>query len=198
MGCCLRKSQLNHDQELPTTNAAVTCKSGQAGQNMLVTHSLSDNGFEIKGDGTCLGSCPLDCDCARWEVTVMNTSASAKIFVGVKRFNPKAPSDLSLSLEDCEEDKSSPAWYLKGAEIHNGDVIGVYWDQTDLPMLSFTINGKLSHEAAVNRIRPSNEVYPALSIRGDAKCKVIFDEAHFKYPPIAAKFKMIICSKSII
>jgi hypothetical protein len=199
MGCCLTKHEPTKDQELSTaTNAAVTCKCGPVGEAVVFSHDSASNSYEVRGNGTALGSCALDCDCARWEVAIEEKSSSASVLVGVKRYNKKSPTDLSTSLDSCQQDSISPSWILNGVDVNPGDVIGVYWDQTDLPMLSFTLNGNLVHQASINRIRPSNDVYPAVSISGNAKCRLVFDETSFKYPSIASKFKMIICSQSII
>ena len=44
--------------------------------------------------------------------------------------------DLSYTL-DNDTDKNSPSWLLSNVELKEGDVVGIYWDQTDLPMLTF-------------------------------------------------------------
>lgn len=196
MGCCFTKPKRAEEHELSSsTNAAVTCKSGPAGDRVSVHHNDVNNSYDVKGHGTYLGSCALDCDCARWEVVVEDPTA---VTIGVKRFNKKAPTDLSSTLDTYQDDKVSPSWIMKDIDVKGGDVVGVYWDQTDLPMLSFTLNGSIVHQASINRVRPSNDVFPAVSVTGNGKCTVIFDENHFKFPSIASKFKMIICSQSII
>lgn len=206
MGCCFSKKDKSSNIELSTkgqdiTNDALTCKLGFRGDNVKVF--AGENGFNVVGSGMVLGSCALDCDTARWEVVIQkldNFSAeNPTIQIGVQRFNPKQSKlNLNCNLMENENSKDTPAWCLKGVTLTEGDVIGVYWDQTDLPMLSFTRNGHLLTQASVNRIRPSSEIYPAISITGDNKVAIAFDDSSFRFPPIANKFKMIICSSSII
>jgi hypothetical protein len=183
-----------------TTNSAVTCKAGPRGDQVSLSFDTEKNQYDLAGTGSVLGSCPLDCDTARWEVVIgpaANKEVASSIQVGVKRYNKKHPSNLNGSLETTSADAESPSWLLTGAVLKEGDVVGVYWDQTDLPMLSFTLNGKSLPAASVNRIRPSGEIYPAVSL-SSGTCSMVFDDDHFRHPSIASKFKMIICSTSLI
>jgi hypothetical protein len=194
MGCCCAKDQGEPELELTSvTNAAVTCKIGPCGKNVAVRMNDDMNAFEIKGNGTALGSCPLDCDSARWEVII----GDGTVQLGVKRFNKKSPTSLEGTLLESEADQST-AWPLKDVELRSGDVVGIYWDQTDLPMLSFSLNGNPIINAAINRVRPSSDVHAAVSVSNNGSCTVIFDENYFKHPSISSKFKMIICSTSLI
>ena len=61
-----------------------------------------------------------------WEVQVGKLPQGQRI--GVRRYNPKEPVSLDKFLED-------DAWYMRCDDCVTGDVIGVYWDQTDFPML---------------------------------------------------------------
>ena len=90
------------------------------------------------------------------------------------------------------------SWYLKYTELKEGDVVGIYWDQTDFPMLNFSVNGKMLQNYAINRIRPSSDIYPAVSVQSGSSCAFGFDGEHFKYPPSSNKFKMIVCATSLI
>ena len=139
-----------------------------------------------------MGSCSLDCDTAFWEVVVGKNPSGLKI--GVKRFQPKKPSPLTGELDP----KSGDAWILEGVELNEGDVIGVCWDQTDLPMLSFCRNGEFLSSGAITRIRPSNDLYPAISLSQDTTCEVIFNGDSFIKASPLPKFKMIVCATSLI
>lgn len=87
--------------------------------------------------------------------------------VGVKRFNVKKPTSLETTLGT---DSDSESWYFKAdQELKTGDVIGVYWDQTDLPMLSFCLNGKDVPSASQLRIRPTIDILPAVSVQYGSK-----------------------------
>lgn len=182
-------------------NDALTCKLGARAERLKV--SAGENGFNVVGPGIVLGSCPLDCDTARWEVIIQHLDPNCEgeahaTQIGVMRFNAKKNVDLCKSLEDYGENSDTPSWWLKGINVKEGDVIGVYWDQTDLPMLSFTRNGQLLGQSCINRIRPSSEIFPAVSLSGSSSVTIVFDDDGFRFPPLASKFKMILCSASII
>ncbi len=192
MGCCASsgKDDEQHLELSDSVNDAVTCKCGAKGNSVQV--SKANGRFLINGSGTALGSCPLDGDTSTWQVKFGNLPSNTK--VGVKRFNKKSVGSLEGGLEDDE----STSWFLKDVEIKEGDVVGIYWDQTDLPMLSFSLNGNLLMNSSIMRIRPANEIYPAFSVSGGSSCEVIFDADHFEHAPISSKFNMIICSTSLI
>ncbi len=145
MGCCFSrgKSAADEDNDVElsnTTNVAVTCKCGQFGSGVKSTVDPSNNYLKVEGNGTLIGSCPLDCDTAYWEVKVGDNPPGLR--VGVRRFNKKKPSDLNGSLSEQADAVAPDCWLFKGAsELKTGDVVGLYWDQTDLPMLSFAVNG---------------------------------------------------------
>lgn len=194
MGCLFGKPTEDEQCEVTlsnVTNAAVLCRGGAKGP--AVTAVPTDKGYQVSGQGIFLGSCPLDCDIGRWEVIVDSDPGSVQI--GLMRH--RKTGDLSNTLLDHKDDAASPAWCLEHA-LKVGDVVGVYWDQTDLPMVSFTVNGTLLPQAAVSRIRPANDIYPAVSVSGSGKVTVVFDEGGFAHPPLHGKFKMIICSTSLI
>mmetsp|Transcript_30039 Transcript_30039/g.32729 ORF Transcript_30039/g.32729 Transcript_30039/m.32729 type:complete len:234 (-) Transcript_30039:274-975(-) len=180
------------------------CQLGLKSQNLKIL----PNSTELTGSGTILGSCPLDCDTGRWEVHIVKGITSTdQLQVGIKRFYKHvSPDNLLVTLEQGNEAKNNEtiAYYLSDSKLtlKENDVIGVYWDQTDLPMLQFSLNGELLFSVSVNRIRPSNDMYVAVSLDGSKTSngvfKIVFNEDEFKYPTIANKFKMIICSTKLI
>jgi len=202
MGCCCGKA--NKDEEdmvemSTTTNVAVTLKAGAKGEGVQVT---PDGGsYTVTGKGTALGSCALDCDVGMWEV-VVGKGGGRGVRVGIKRWHSKKPSPLSGQLgEDGTESWAFPTFANGGKDLEEGDVVSVFWDQTDLPMLSFAVNGVPFPEASVSRIRPSSDIYPACSVSGEeggSECRFVFDGQYFKYPPAGSKFKMVICATSLI
>eukprot|EP01038_Epipyxis_sp_PR26KG_P004749 gene4749-6661_t len=198
MGCCFGRRSSDGDVELSSTmNDAVTCKCGLIGEKINMNDT--PQGYAIKGSGTAIGSCSLECDTAMWEVKLLKNVENIR--VGVKRCNKKVSSkSLNGGLDDeLKDDDSSPSWFFKEfSQAKVGDVVGVYWDQTDLPMLSFSLNGKMMDDSSVTRIRPSSDMYPAVSVKGDGECLLIFDGTNFSYPPISNKFKMIVCATSLI
>ena len=177
------------------TNDSVTCKSGNHGECIKIK---LDNGiYNISGSGIALGSCPLDCDTGYWEVRVGNNPSG--VLIGVKRHrNKKDKQTTSLNGSLKDEDNESPNWFFQGKELKTNDVVGIYWNQTDLPMLSFTLNGESISAASVNRIRPAQDIYPAASIVEGSTCDMIYSQEKFSFPPKSSKFSQIICSTSII
>lgn len=208
MGCCYSRGN-GSDVELlqETTNAAVTCKIGQIGSSVIVSLDETTNFYTIqhKGkqpSGLALGSCPLDCDTAMWEVKLGSNPTS--VTIGVKRYKGKGVDfDSALDDENEQERKVQTSWFLNwkylSAAPKEGDVIGIYWDQTDLPMISFSLNGEmLPTSTSINRIRPSNDVHPAVSVKTGASCEVIYDGDNFLFPPKSKKFGPIVCATSLI
>ncbi len=114
--------------------------------------------------------------------------------IGVKRFTPKKPTSLTDELNTKSED----AWFLENAIINENDTIGICWDQTDLPMLSFYQNGTLLASSSITRIRPANDLYPAFSIVEGSTCDIIFDGSNFINKPPASRFKNIVCATSLL
>ena len=142
----------------------------------------------------------MDCDTAYWEVVIGKGGGDVKI--GIKKFSRKSKEENVTALlgGDLEEDTSDdyPAWVLKGVSYKENDVIGVYWDQTDQPMLSFALNGVMcSSNTSINRVRPAHDIFPAVSVKNGGTCSIVFDGNHFSHAP-ASKFRMIICATSII
>jgi hypothetical protein len=180
------------------TNAAVTCRRGLFGKDVKATTDPTTTFCKVEGHGTCIGSCSLDCDTAYWEVRVGDNPEG--VCIGVKRFNPKQPSDLCIGLDEkgSDAETQSESYLFSGQNLKSGDVLGIYWDQTDLPMLSFAINGVEMPSSAILRIRPAIDIYPAVSVKKGSSCEMIFDGNHFLHPPKSSKFKMIVCATSLI
>lgn len=82
--------------------------------------------------------------------------------------------------------------------LRQGDVVGFYWDQTALPMLSFTVNGEEVPSLSINRVRPAIDVFPAVSVKGRTTVSFCFTSDSFKHPPNKSKFSMIVCASSLI
>ena len=147
------------------TDIAVTCKCGLKGDNVIVKQDESTKRYSIQGFGTAVGSCALECDTATWEVKLGTNPSGVKI--GVKRLTKRSSNEKSSVAGFLDDpgnlEPEQTTWFLKNnTELKEGDVVGVYWDQTDFPMLNFSLNGKLLSNVAINRIRPSQDIYPAI------------------------------------
>jgi hypothetical protein len=202
MGCLLSIFRRKSDEDEvvielgSATNAAVTCKCGAFGPNVKAITDSATNNISIEGSGIALGSCPLDCDTAYWEVKIGPNPAN--ICLGVKRYNAKKAAPLTGTLLDNNPDDNFILKLPTGTELKSGDVVGIFWDQTDLPMLSFALNGVDLPSASYTRIRPAQDITPAVSVCDGAICQFVFDGNHFTHPPKSCKFKMIVCATSLI
>ncbi len=197
MGCCCSRADDEDRVELTgtDTNTAVCCKIGQKSGAVQVSHDDASDSYYVSGNGTAAGSCTLDCDTACWEVKLGPNPQNIRI--GLKRMLKGRDHRLNGQLDDAHEGQVD-SWTLQGYEGKEGDVIGVYWDQTDKPMLFFTVNGKQLDVGAVNRVCPANDVYPAVSVADGGSCTVTFNENFFAFPPVYRRFGPIICATSLI
>jgi len=208
MGCCCGKSN-NSDTQIEVisteTNSLVCPKIGKHGHHIKVEYDTNKKYYSLQsqgGPGIALGSCHLDCDTGYWEVKIgenvtSSSSAAAGILIGVKRLQDKQ--QATKLLDNCFSEEATDCWYLKDVTYKKGDVIGIFWDQTALPMLSFSLNGSLlPDDTSILRIRPANDIVPAISLQDSCSCDVIFDANTFQYPPKSSKFGQIICATSII
>ena len=184
---------LNYKIELSTESNQCLCKAGKFGNDVKVEPHVSDIGtFVVKGKGTLIGSCALDCDTGYWECLIgKNTSC---INIWIKKYSKND------SLNEVLNNTGEGTWLFDMSKrpLKEGDVVGLYWDQTALPMLSFSLNGEPVPECSINRVRPAVDVYPAVSVDQDASVKIIFNSSHFKFPPKSKKFSMIICATQLI
>jgi len=194
MGCCAARYESEDIEMVEGTNDAVCCRGGPCGDQVEVSQIGDSCSYNVTGSGTLVGSCCLDCDTAMWEVKIGKNPSG--IAIGVKKFFKKNPANLNGQL-DPTADPTSPAWFLSETELKEGDVVGVYWDQTDLPMVSFSVNGEMTR-FNISRIRPSNDIYPAVSVQEGSSCEIVFSGKDFKFPPKSSKFQMIICASSLI
>ena len=191
MGCCWGKTSSTdvkdsvQEQEMSTTNHAVLCRAGLRGDKVNIEEDPKSSGYKISGSGTMVGSCALDCDIAYWEVILGKNPE--KVQVGVKRLNAKraiANNGLGTLNKTLDETEDGTYWILEhnklaGVELKEGTCVGVHFDQSDLPMLSFTIDGKLHSNASITRIRPTHDLIAAVSVNDEASATVIFNELGF-------------------
>ena len=201
MGCCCSRSS-EEVVESTSINSSVSSRIGKHGVDVKISSNPTANSFIVKGSGTAIGSCILECDSAYWEVKIGENPQGVRL--GIKRNEGKQTKALNGYLDDVLEENNAnkdsieDTWYLKDVEYKKDDVIGVYWDQIDLPMLSFSINGKMMTDSSYLRIRPANNIIPAVSVRDGSSCEVIFDGNNFSFPPKSSRFGSIVCASSLI
>lgn len=215
MGSCCTKfddtTNLVNKNNKEQVNDSVCCKIGPHGDKVTVT-SDSNSNYTVTGHGILLGSCALECDTAYWEVKICQIDNPNDIQIGIQRYDQKSPCPLTGKLIANSGDNNSNSggnsgnnngnstWIFNNNnyQLKTDDVISIYWDQTDLPMLNFAINGVIQYDNNVNRIRPSNNVFPAVSVENNSSCQLIFEERNFHHKPVSSKFPMIVCATSII
>ena len=90
---------------------------------------------------------------------------------------------------------------MRRIDVENGDVIGVAVQQSDLPMVQFSLNGELLHISTINRFRGT--VYPAIyfseSVASmDVHASLVVDEKEFKHRSPSQRFGPLIVARSIV
>lgn len=66
-------------------------------------------------------------------------------------------------------------------------------------LLAFSVNGEMKEKYSISRVRPANNIYPAVSLEQGSTCRVTFVSDGFKHPPLnKGKFKMVVGAMSLI
>jgi hypothetical protein len=102
--------------------------------------------------------------------------------------------------------------WMRRIDIENGDVIGVAVQQSDLPMVQFSLNGEPLHISAINRFKGT--VYPSIFLPelgdedgggGEAAksdttitASLVVDEHEFKHKSPGQRFLPLIVARSIV
>jgi hypothetical protein len=91
--------------------------------------------------------------------------------------------------------------FMRRIPVENGDVIGVAVQQSDLPMVQFTLNGEALHISAITRFRGT--VYPSVFLpdkANDLKAEVtlVTDEQEFRQKSPGDRFLPLIVARSVV
>jgi hypothetical protein len=90
--------------------------------------------------------------------------------------------------------------WMRKIEVQDKDVIGVAVQQSDLPMVQFTLNGELLHESAINRFRGT--VFPSIHLpiahKKEFRANLVLQESKFKEMSPGAKYGPVIVARSIV
>jgi len=150
--------------------------------------SISGRQQVIKGTGICLATTSLQQDRAYFEFKV-NKQGSGSFQVGVASRRCNLDGELG--------DDSTLSWgFQSSAGIKDGDVIGVSYDQADLPCANFFHNGQLLENERLTGMR--GELYPACAVRGGAQLTANFGHVFEYEPPAQFKYSGIIPAASLI
>lgn len=90
---------------------------------------------------------------------------------------------------------------MRSVDIEDGDVVGVAVQQSDLPMIQFTLNGEPLHISAINRFRGT--VYPAIylpisALDKDLQVTLVVEENEFKHQSPGGRFGPLIVARNIV
>eukprot|EP00656_Telonema_subtile_P035815 TRINITY_DN3976_c0_g1_i2.p1 TRINITY_DN3976_c0_g1~~TRINITY_DN3976_c0_g1_i2.p1 ORF type:complete len:185 (+),score=21.66 TRINITY_DN3976_c0_g1_i2:173-727(+) len=146
---------------------SITLDSNLCGKQV----KLMNRNSVMSGEGTCLGGCCLHQDRAYFEVKIVKNEGSFQIGVANRR------TDKEKALG---EDPNLSWVFQSHPKLAAGDVIGVAYDQADVPCINFFHNGKLMENE--RQVGMKGEVYPAISVTGGAEMQVNFTH-QFEYPP---------------
>lgn len=167
--------------------------------------SIVDDGLAATGSGLALIGAPIEQDAAylEWKIELQGgkTQHIDSIMFGVStKKNRKYYAELS---ENKDSSSNETEEWMKVIECQNGDVIGVAIQQSDLPMIQFTLNGEMLYDVAINRFRGT--VFPSIFLPdntdddvGELKATVVLEESKFEHISPAAKFGPIIVARSIV
>ena len=91
--------------------------------------------------------------------------------------------------------------FMRRIAVENGDVIGVSVQQSDLPMVQFTLNGEELHISAINRFRGA--VYPSVFLPEAAKdlkaeVTLVTSEQEFRQQSPGDRFLPLIVARSVV
>jgi hypothetical protein len=153
--------------------------------------------FCVSGCGTALATTLVEQEAAYWEVEVV-TAGSFCVGLAAPARAPQDRARLEVALGDGVR-----SWALRSSAVDPplapGDVVGVYFDQRDVPTLKFNVNGDWSRVDEHKFCKGvKGDVRPAVSVDKGAILKFRFSA--FKFPPSGeyAKFGPIIAARSVI
>lgn len=84
-------------------------------------------------------------------------------------------------------------------KVSRGDTVGVAVQQSDLPMIQFTLNGEELHEKSINRFRGA--VYPAVFLPSENEglsMQFVFRETDFRESPPNSRFVPIMVARGLV
>eukprot|EP00941_MAST-03F_sp_MAST-3F-sp1_P005700 g5700.t1 len=174
MGVCLsivRRCFLKSDVSSSPPMQLVTFDGKYKGEKVSVTN------FVIIGDGTALANAALHQSRAYWEVKVLE---AGDFSIGVS--HRLKPEHLNGQLGD----NSRHSWGLRvdgnsGLLAKTGDIFSVSLDQSEIPVLHFSLNGVRLENRSIRGIR--GLVFPAMSVTNGSRLDANFGPTAFVHEP---------------
>lgn len=151
------------------------------------THRCVISSFAVSGEGTALASSSVEQERAYWEVRVLKPGA---IRVGVSQLQAKqalasalqAAGPLSWSVDAAVGARAGGGGSSGGGGgCKEDDVVGVAFDQSEKPVVRFTLNGEPQPAWTLQGVKGT--VYPAVSVGDGAICDCCFSSGLFDYTP---------------
>lgn len=133
--------------------------------------------FTVGGQGSVIANCGLHQGRSYWEVRVVEWAEDARLSVGLcTKQLPGAFYDTSpLTSTD------GSVWVCTFGEqtiqVKPGDLIGMSFDQSDVPRLSISLNSNRVHDTVVRGA--GSLLYPVFGVNGGAKAHVNFGPDKF-------------------
>lgn len=107
-----------------------------------------------------------------------------------------------LLKSNFSSDKKNPETngtaFMTKVPVKDGDTVGIMVQQSDLPMIQFTVNGEEKHDLSITRFK--GQVYPAVYLPEGEEITgtLVFDEDEYKQAPPNSRFMPVIVARGLI
>eukprot|EP00934_Nitzschia_sp_Nitz4_P006669 Nitzschia sp. Nitz4//scaffold113_size70149//38471//39205//NITZ4_005952-RA/size70149-augustus-gene-0.85-mRNA-1//1//CDS//3329533347//6659//frame0 len=203
--CCSSEDQGPSAQELELQQQKA--KAALSISPKLSSPEIQISSQKVSGQGLALAGASIEQDMAYWE---WHVSLEKNVHVDTVQFGVSGKKDRQFyeNLKNVEEppEEGSPSQingtqWMRAIDVENGDVVGVAVQQSDLPMVQFTLNGEPLHISAINRFRGT--VHPSIHIPASAQAKgfaaaLVVDESAFKHESPGGRFGHLLVARSIV
>lgn len=174
-----------------TKNTMVSLDSVFCGTQVTISN------FTIGGVGAVIADAGLHQGRAYWEIKVVDFPDEARLGAGVcKKELPESGYYNSALLSSADGTAWTQVFGEQGVQVKPGDLIGVAYDQSDLPLLAFFVNGNKAAEILV-RGRGSL-LFPVFCVSGGAKVHLNFGPEKFDSTAVPTGFSGIIKAVDLV
>ena len=168
---------------------------GMSAPSITISGDLNN---EVRGYGLALADVPVEQDRAYWEWSVLGTqSKSVDCMFGVSnKRNSKFYEILGESNVPLE--RHGTKFMCPISNLHDGDVIGVMVQQSELPMVQLFLNGELQSEGQVSKFRGT--VFPSVFLPPgcEMSARFLYREEQFMHGPPRPGFGPLLAERSIM
>eukprot|EP00299_Pterocystis_sp_00344_P012907 c6258_g1_i4.p1 GENE.c6258_g1_i4~~c6258_g1_i4.p1 ORF type:complete len:211 (+),score=52.70 c6258_g1_i4:1-633(+) len=196
MGACLSLLSALFSGDVLLNQKAIEVKERQANQIQAEAASASVTfathgkdtvvkGATVSGQGVAVSKMVIEQDAAYWEVIVLQPG---HIAVGVAK--PAAAEQLPPTLGEGTTSFGSTWGVL---ELAKDDVIGVCFQHSDLPMITFFLNGQPCEGREVIRVK--GPVCPAVGV-GESEVELRLSD--FRFKPPSERFLPLMAAKDML